>query len=119
MHGPLHTTKKTRDTKNITYAFLAHNGVRATLQIPLTRNYPPNASATIPRANETRLIRFQFPIPQPLLTQWKEEVKGATKHTASLVHTDLTDLLSTLNTPTNSITPSIATPSDHMKTQKL
>jgi hypothetical protein len=54
-----------------------------------------------------------------LLTQWKEEVRGATEHSASLVHADLTYLLSTLNTPTDSITPSTTTTSDNMKTQIL
>jgi hypothetical protein len=52
-----------------------------------------------------------------LLTQWKEEVRRATDNTASLVHTDLTHILSTINTPTNSITPPSTTTSDNIETQ--
>jgi hypothetical protein len=120
MHDPLHTTTKTRDTENTPHTFLNHNGVETTLHIPLTRDYPPRANDTIPHIHQTRSIRFQFSIPQPFLTQWKKEVRGAREHTASLVHTDLTDLLSTINTPADSATPSSTTPtSDHMKTQIL
>jgi hypothetical protein len=119
VHDLLHTTAQTRDTENIPHVFLDHIGVKATLHIPLTRSYSLKFIDTIPHENQARSTHFQFPIPQPLLTQWKEEVRGATEHTASLRLTDLTYLPSSLNTPTDSITPSKTTTSDNMKTKIL
>ena len=117
MHGPRHITTQTRDTENITHAVLDQNGVKATFHIPLRCNYTANVNPIIPNTEKTRPIRFQFPISQHMMTQWKEKVNGATKHTASSVDTDLTEFLSTLNTPTNTRTPSTTTTPDHIETR--
>ena len=119
MHDPMYTTTQTRDTENISHAFLNHNGAKTTLHISLTRDYSPNAKPITSSTDETRPIRFLFSIPRPLLIQWKEEVRRTTEHPASVVHADLTYLLSTLNTPPDTITPSTRTTSDHTKTQIL
>ena len=69
MQDPLHPTTQTRDKENISHAFLDQNGVNATLHIQISRNYSPKDNDTVPLTNQTNLIRFQFLIPQPSLTQ--------------------------------------------------
>ncbi len=103
MHDSLHITIQTRDTKLITHALLDHNGIKVTLYIPLIEDSTTTTALYIPNTEQKRPTRFQFPIPQPLLIRLAEEVRGATKNTTSSLHTELTKLISTLNTPTNSI----------------
>jgi hypothetical protein len=41
-------------TKNITHAFLDHNGVKATMHIPLVDDHTLNTELIIPKTEQTR-----------------------------------------------------------------
>ncbi len=65
MHYPLHTTTQTRDTENIPHAFLVHNGVKSTLHIPRTRDYPLNVRQphnTNYKSHTSNPLPFSHPI---------------------------------------------------------
>jgi hypothetical protein len=73
IHDPRSSTTQTQDTENITHAVLDHNGVKATIRIPLIHSTPPMVIPTTNNNEHTRTTRFQFPIPrQPLLSQRAE-----------------------------------------------
>jgi len=69
IYDTLNTTTQTHDTQNITHAFLDHDGVKATIRIPLLRSSPPTGRPTTTNQEHAHTIRFQFSNPQPLLSQ--------------------------------------------------
>ena len=46
IHDPHSSASQTQDTENITHAFIDHNGVKATIRIPLIRSSPPTMTPT-------------------------------------------------------------------------
>ena len=76
IHDPHKPATQTHDTENITQAFLDHNGVKAAIRIPLLRSNPATATPTTTNIKHTRTTCFQHLIPQPLLSQWAEDLRG-------------------------------------------
>ena len=94
---PHHIVLQSKETPIIPRAFLDHKGVKTTIYIPLL--LPPTHHTTTKTTGEPdqpRPIRFQFPIPPPLLAQWSEEMKEATQQSTSDLQLDLGKLLSGL-----------------------
>ena len=68
---PLQTNIQTQDTQNITHAFLDHEGLKAKIKLPLTQNTQLSTPPITQNNSIPPPIKFHFPLPHPLLTQWK------------------------------------------------
>jgi len=85
-YHPQHINVQTHDTHNIAHAFLDHEGIKAKVQLPLIHHIQPPLPITKQDNSTTKPIKFHFPIPPPLLAQWKEEMNNITNpHTSTIL----------------------------------
>ena len=102
---PHNIAPQSKDTHIIPHAFLDHNGVKTTLQLPLLLSHPHSTTNPTCETDQPRPIRFQFPIPQPLLAQWSDEMREATQQPTAQLQLELGRLLSEIqNTPPTNTT---------------
>ena len=99
-YHPLHINIQTQDINNISHAFLDHEGIKAKVYLPLKHHIQLPTPKPTSDTSSSQPIRFHFPIPQPLLTQWKETMHSIINLHTPLIQQNLNTLLSTLLTPT-------------------
>jgi hypothetical protein len=92
-YHPLHNNIQTQDIYNISLAFLDHEGIKAKVYLPLKHRIQLPTPNPTKDTSSFQPIRFHFPIPQPLLTKWKETI-----HSTINLHTPL-NKTSTLSSP--------------------
>ena len=98
-YHPLHNNIQTQDIHNISHAFLDHEGVKAKIHLPLKHHIQPPTPNNAHDNPSTQPIKFHFPIPQPLLAQWKEDMISITNILTPNIQTNLKTLQNTLHTP--------------------
>ena len=96
---PRRISRQIEDTVTVQTAFLDHLGVMDTLHLPImtTEALPP------PRARPPRVPLFQYPIPEPILQEWKAKVTVESYATISLAKAMGHSLLASLGHELGSI----------------
>ncbi len=98
-YQPLHNNIQTQDIYNILHAFLDHEGIKAKVYLPLKHHIQLSTPKPTKDTSSFQPLRFHFPIPRPLLTQWKETMRSNINLQTPLIQQNLNTLLSTLHTP--------------------